>query len=168
MRDKGLLTSEGALHPDTRVATIERGVIITADWNKVMHTDALDCVISVTEHLTLGDALTDGAVIAHPDSVEDLLSHLEQIHQCNASGRTSQVVGINTEFDASSKVGRDKQPILRLIGLCYVSSKSRVVMISVNMKVVGMMAPNDATRVTTQLRDLFVRGQGRMAAFDFT
>ena len=77
-------------------------------------------------------------------------------------------MGTNTEFDASSRVRRDRRPILRLFVLCYISSESRVVMISVDMKVVGMMAPSNASRVTTQLRDLFVRGQGRMAAFDFT
>jgi hypothetical protein len=88
MRGKGLIMSEGALHPETRVATVESGVVITADWSKITHTDASDCVISVTEHLTLEDALIDGAVIAHPDLAEDLLSHFEQIHQCNPSGGT--------------------------------------------------------------------------------
>ena len=50
-------------------------------------------------------------------------------------------MGIETEFDARSKGGRDKRPILRIIGLCYVNNKSRVVMISVDMKVIGMTAP---------------------------
>ena len=148
MRGKGLLRSEGTLHPETHVDTVERGIVVTADWDKVMHADASDRVISVTEHMTLEDAITDDAVITHLDSTEDLLSHLEQIHQCNASGRTSQVVGINIEFDASSKARRDKRPILCPIGLYCVDSKSRVVMISVDMTLFGMMAPSDATRVT--------------------
>ena len=62
-----MLTSEGALHPDTRVATVERGVINTADWKRFMHTDASDRVINVTKPLTLEGSWTDGAVIDHPD-----------------------------------------------------------------------------------------------------
>ena len=52
--------------------------------------------------------------------------------------------------------------------MCYVISEGHVVVILVDMKVVGMMAPNNASRVKNQLRDLFVSGQGRMATFDFT
>ena len=103
MRGSRLFTREGAVHPETRVVTVKKRVVIMADWNKIMHTDASDRVISVTKHLTLEDALTDSAVVVHPDSVEDLLSHLEQIHQCNALGVVSRVVRIDTESDASSK-----------------------------------------------------------------
>ena len=76
-----MFTREGALHPETCVATVERGDVITADLNKMTHTDASDRIISVTEHLMLEDTLTGGAVVTHPDAVEDLLRHLEQIHQ---------------------------------------------------------------------------------------
>ena len=96
MGGKGLLKSNGALHHGTRVATVERGVIITANWKKKMHTDASNRVIGATKHLTSEDTVTDGAVIDHPNSADDLLSHLEQIHQCNASGETLQVVGVDT------------------------------------------------------------------------
>ena len=41
-------------------------------------------------------------------------------------------------------------------------------MISVDMKVVGRMTSYDASRVTTHLRNLFIRGLGRMAAFNFS
>ena len=62
----------------------------------------------------LNDAIAEGVVAAHPNSAEDLLSHLEQIRQCNASGVVSQVVGIDTEFNAGSKVGTDRRPIVWL------------------------------------------------------
>jgi hypothetical protein len=133
-----------------------------------MHTDTPHHGIGATEYMMLEDAVIDGVVIANPNSAEDLLSHLEQIHRCNTSDKPSQVVGIDTEFNASSQAGRDRWPILRLIGLCYVNSDGRVVMISVNMKVVSMMDPRNMSRVNNQLRDLFVSRQGRMAAFNFT
>ena len=63
MRGKGLLRSTGALHNKTHVATFERGVIITASCEKVMHTNASNRVIGATKLMTLEDAVTDGAVI---------------------------------------------------------------------------------------------------------
>ena len=75
---------------------------------------------------------------------------------------------MDTEFNASSKTGSARRPILRLIGLCYVDSTYHMVMISVDLKVISRMTPYNASRVTTQLRGLFIRGEGRMAAFDFS
>ena len=69
--------------------------------------------------------------------------------------------------DASSKTGRVRRPIVCIIGMCYVDSMHCMVMISVDMRVVGKMTPY-AAHVTTKLRDLFVRGERRMAAFGFS
>ena len=93
--------------------------------------------------------LAKGVVVAHTDSADNLLSHWEQVHHCHASGVALQVVGIDTEFNASSKTGSNRRPILRHIGLCYVDSAHRMVMISVDTKVVGKMTSYDTSRVTT-------------------
>ena len=108
MRGKGLLRNMGALHNKIRVATLERGVVITANWEKVMYTHTSNRVIGVSKHMTLQDTLAGGADIAHPNSADNVLRHLDQIHRCNTPVDLSQVMGVDTELDASSHAGREK------------------------------------------------------------
>ena len=102
-----------------------------------MHTAASDCILSATGRLTLDDTRAEGVRV----------SHLEQIRQCNASGVALHVVGVDTQFDASDQNGTNRRPVLRLIGVCYVDSVHRTVMISVDMKIAGRMALRDLSCV---------------------
>ena len=77
MRGDRLLTEKRELLPETCVVNTETGVVITTAWDRMMHTAASDRILSATGHLTLEDARAEGVIIAHPHSVEDLLSHLE-------------------------------------------------------------------------------------------
>ena len=127
------------------------GAVIAAAWDQMMHTAASYHILNATGHRTLEDARAEGVAIAHPYSTEDLLSHLEQIRQCNTSGVAPQVVGVDTEFYASGENGTDRRPVLWLIGLYYVDSTHHTVMISIDMKIVGRMALHDSSRVKAQL-----------------
>jgi hypothetical protein len=57
--------------------------------------------------------------------------------------------------------------ILRLIGLCYVNSAGREIVISVDMAVVDRMEESKTRQVKGKLWDLFARGRGRMVTFGF-
>jgi hypothetical protein len=132
-----------------------------------MHTKASNSVINAAKQMKLEVVLAKGAAIVHPVTAHELLSHLIQIHRCNASDNPLQVVAIDMEFNVNRITGGNRRPILRLIGLCYADDAGHKIMVSVDMKVVDRMNESDMKQVKVKLCDLFVTGRGRMVAFDF-
>ena len=108
-----------------------------------MHIKASNSFINMTEQMKLEVVLAEGADKFQPDTADELFIHLMQVHRCSASGDPLQVVAIDTGFNANRNTGGDRQPILRLIGLCYTDGSGYETMFSVNMKVVDGMNKRD-------------------------
>ena len=106
MRGRELL-GHGSEPCETLFIPSERGGMIKASWEKIMHTNASNSIINTTEQMYLGLALTDGAEIFHPDIAKELLFHLRLVHRCNASPNPLQVVATDTEFDANHDSRRE-------------------------------------------------------------
>lgn len=83
---------------ETLVTPSERGVTIKANWEKMMHTNALSSIINATEQMNVDVVVAEDAKRFHLDTAKELVFCLRQVYRYNASTNPSQVVTIDIDI----------------------------------------------------------------------